>query len=132
MFHVTSRHEVERFEDDRAMVSASIVDNTGRFSQTEVQEFRESYRTFMKNTKRIASRNLDRFISKKARSRFLCWDVLKRLRSPAGSVDIDHSVLVDHFKSIFFTNKEPLRFSNPWSKFTPNIGGISSFLLLLL
>jgi hypothetical protein len=80
----------------------------------------------MRKTKRLASRNLGRFISKKARSGFLCWDVLKRLRSPAGRVDIDHSILVEHFKDIFFIRAEPLRFTNPWSDFKADIGGRSS------
>lgn len=114
------------------MVSASVVDGTGRFSQNEISEFRERYRNFMKRARRTATRNLDRFISRRARSRFLCWDVLKRLRSPAGSVDIDHAILVDHFRSIFFTSSEPLRFFNPWSTFSPNIEGITLGLVVYL
>ncbi len=130
------RVEVESFEQDRILYSASVTDGTGRFSAAEVSEFRERYRAFMKKTKQKATRNLDRFISKRARSRFLCWDVLKRLRSPPGrfeatpfpatppgSVNIDHSTLIDHFQSIFFTSSEPLRFSNPWSSFSPDSGG---------
>jgi hypothetical protein len=81
----------------------------------------------MKKVKRLASRNLDRLVAKRARSRFLCWDVLKRLRSPVGSVDIDHSILLNHFQNIFFSSSEPLRFTNPWSSFVPNVGGIKCF-----
>ncbi len=114
------------------LVSSSITNGTGRFSQVEISDFRSAYRTFMLKTKKLATRNLDRFISRRARSRFLCWDVLKRLRSPAGTVDIDHAVLVNHFKGIFFTSNEPIRFTNPWSKFAPDIGGSLTLLFLFL
>ena len=111
---------MEELENDRHLLSTSILAGFNQFTAEEVKVFRDGYRATMKQAKKLAQRNMQRFIASSARSQFLCWDVIKKMRSSSSSVDICPKDLVDHFSHVYFTSVEPLIFQNPWQTFDLN------------
>ena len=106
------RVELAKFEEDR-LLSSWIVAGFNYFSQEEIDKLIKIYTKMLKKAKKLAQRNLQCFVALEARSQFLCWDVIKRLRSTHSSVDIDSNLLIARFSDTYFTNLEPIIFSNP-------------------
>ena len=107
-------------EADRNLLATSIQAGFNYFTSEEIKVFRDDYRVTMKKVKKLAHRNMQRFIASSARSQFLCWDVIKKMRSCSSSVDISVNTLVDHFSHVYFTPTEPLIFQNPLQSFDLN------------
>jgi hypothetical protein len=82
------RDRLEKLEQDRVHLQASVISNQGLFSDSEVRDFNNEYYDAFRRARKLADRNLKRMMAKKARSQFLCWDVLKKLRPSAGVWDV--------------------------------------------
>jgi hypothetical protein len=80
------RDKLERLDEDRIHLQAAIVSNSNIFSDAEVRTFNNEYATAFRKARKLADRNLKRMMSKKARSQFLCWDILKKMRPSAGVI----------------------------------------------
>ncbi len=79
------RENLEKLDEDRAFLQAAILRGASLYSDSDVTEFNEKYASSFRRARALAERNLRRLTSRKARSQFLCWDILKRLRpSPGG------------------------------------------------
>jgi hypothetical protein len=84
LFSTNSRDNLEKLDQDRVHLQASVIANLGIFSDSDVRSFNIEYTEAYRKARRLADRNLKRLMARKARSQFLCWDIIKRLRPSAG------------------------------------------------
>ncbi len=84
-----------------------------QFTQTSIvhpdhSSFRVVYRDAFARARRIAERRIAAHLSRRAKGRFACWDLIKKLRNPSQPVAIDAYTLSSHFQSVFHSTSEPL------------------------
>ena len=115
--YLNCRLELEELENDWYLLSSSTLAGFNHFTVNEIREFRLDYEKTLKQAKGLAHRNMQRFIALSGRSQFLCWDVIKKMRSSSSSVDINPNILIDHFSHVYFTTREPLIFRHPLQHF---------------
>jgi hypothetical protein len=60
--------------------------------------------------KRLAEKRIAAFIVKRAKGRFACWDLIRRLRCPSQTVAIDAYSMIEHFEEVFHDPRAPMIF----------------------
>jgi hypothetical protein len=54
------------------------------FDEAQIRDFGQEYDRAFRRARRLADRNLQRTMAKRARSHTLCWNVIKKLRRESG------------------------------------------------
>jgi hypothetical protein len=70
--------------------------------------FRIIYQNAFSRARRIAERRIGAHLARKAKGRFACWDLIKKLRNPTQAVAIDAYTLSSHFESVFHSSGDAL------------------------
>ncbi len=81
------RESLDRLDEDRRFLSGTIQAEMGFFNEAQIRDFNNEYSATYQRARRLADRNLQRMISKKARSHVMCWNVIKKLRRDTGVFD---------------------------------------------
>jgi hypothetical protein len=74
----------------------------------DIAAFRRHYGSQVREAKRVAEKRIAAFIVRRAKGRFACWDLLKRLRNPVESVSMDAFAIAEHFAEVFHDSSAPL------------------------
>ncbi len=83
----------------------------GLISRGDLALFRQDYREQYLEAKKIAEKRMGAFIVRRAKGRFACWDLIRRLRNPPQAVAVDTRTLCDHFDEVFHSPNAALVFS---------------------
>jgi hypothetical protein len=86
---------------------AQQVTQTG-VAHPDHSSFRIVYRDAFSRARRVAERRIGAHLARKAKGRFACWDLIKKLRNPTQTVAIDAFTLSAHFESVFHSTDDPL------------------------
>ncbi len=81
---------------------------SGSASDTDISEFRRYYSQTLSNSKKLAEKRVASFITNRAKGRFACWDLIRRLRNPVETVSMDAFSIAEHFAEVFHDSREPL------------------------
>jgi hypothetical protein len=84
-----------------------------QFTQTGVvhpdhSSFRVTYQAAFSRARRVAERRIGAHLARKAKGRFACWDLIKKMRNPTQAVAIDAYSLSSHFESVFHSSSDAL------------------------
>ncbi len=81
---------------------------SGCASGSDISEFRRYYSLTLSNSKKAAEKRIASYITNRAKGRFACWDLIRRLRSPVETVSMDAFSIAEHFAEVFHDSNEPL------------------------
>jgi hypothetical protein len=86
---------------------AQQVTQTG-VAHADHASFRTVYQNAFSRARRVAEKRIGAHLARKAKGRFACWDLVKKLRNPTQAVAIDAYTLSEHFESVFHSTNDPL------------------------
>jgi hypothetical protein len=84
----SDRAELHQLDEDRRFLSGTIEAELDYFDSGQIRAFNREYSATFQRARRLADRNLQRMVSKKARSHTLCWSVIRKLRRDTGGLGI--------------------------------------------
>ncbi len=70
--------------------------------------FRMVYQVAFSRARRVAEKRIGAHLARKAKGRFACWDLIKKLRNPTQAVAIDAYTISSHFETVFHSTDDPL------------------------
>lgn len=97
---------------DMDFVFERFVEGTPGFTRNEIVSCRRLFNETIKELGVKADTRLSLSISKKFRTRGLCWAILKRLSCPSSELQISPISLVNHFQGVYHKLTEPLFFED--------------------
>ncbi len=80
----------------------------GRISEVDLALFRRQYRDTLNQARKVAEKRIGAFLARRAKGRFACWDLIKRLRNPPLAVAIDAYTMQEHFIEVFHDQQAAL------------------------
>ncbi len=79
-----------------------------RISEVDLSNFRQQYKNTLTRARGVAEKRIGAFLAQRAKGRFACWDLIKRLRNPPLAVAIDAFTMQEHFREVFHSQEAAL------------------------
>jgi hypothetical protein len=104
-----SEDEKEILRDlDRSNQRLAELIQSNRASSVDISSFRRLRAQTLAESKRKAEKRIAAFIVHRAKGRFACWDLIRRLRNPMETVSMDAFSIAEHFAEVFHDTTAPL------------------------
>jgi hypothetical protein len=77
-------------------------------SDYDITAFRRHRAQTLFKAKKKAEKRIVAFIVHRAKGRFACWDLIRRLRNPVETVSMEAFTVAEHFAEVFHNTSAPL------------------------
>jgi hypothetical protein len=81
---------------------------SNKASSIDIASFRRHRAQTLAESKRKAEKRIAAFMVNRAKERFTCWDLIRRLRKPIETVSMDAFSIAEHFAEVFHDTTAPL------------------------
>ncbi len=104
-----SEEEKEILRDlDRSNQRLAELVQINAASDYDITAFRRQRAQTLSEAKKRAEKRIAGFIVHRAKGRFACWDLIRRLRNPVETVSMDAFTVAEHFAEVFHNISAPL------------------------
>jgi hypothetical protein len=104
-----SEDEKEVLRDlDRSNQRLADLVQSGAASDLDITSFRRHRAQTLSDMKKRAEKRIAAYIVNRAKGRFACWDLIRRLRNPVETVSMDAFTISEHFAEVFHDMRAPL------------------------